>query len=61
MKLKSIATTLIAIIVLFLIIGFSLTLTLESKDGAYEHKLGKLFEYAIFIPFHDRAAEHYWT
>lgn len=60
MKVKSTKTVLIAIVVLFLLIVLSLTLIPVSKDGVYEHKLGKLFQFLVFIPLHNKIAEHYF-
>lgn len=40
--------------------GISLTLMPASKDGVYEHNLGKLFQLAVFIPRHNKIAEHYF-
>jgi TPR repeat protein len=59
-KIKLMVIAFVATVVLFSLVGFSLTLTLDSKDGVYEHKLGKLFEFAIFAPLHNRIAEHYY-
>jgi uncharacterized protein len=33
---------------------------LDFKDGRYEHRLGNFFEFAIFIPIHNKIAEHFY-
>ncbi|MEQ1598381.1 MAG: tetratricopeptide repeat protein [Methylotenera sp.] len=60
MKTKIKISVLVVAICFLLILAWFLLILTDSKDGSYESKLGKVFEFAVFVPAHNRIAEHYY-
>jgi TPR repeat protein len=60
MKTTTKIGALIAICFLLILAGLTLIPKLDIEDGSYKFKLGKLFEFAVFVPVHNRIAEHYY-
>ena len=49
-----------SLILFILFLGFFLIQKFDFKNGVFEHKLANLFEFVIFMPFHNEIAEHFY-